>query len=232
MFVTVGPTDSNRPQRLRDSTKDCSKVFKFNRFRPVALNNVKSGYPPLAPVTGGTTTPSSTTTYTSLRSVISSTCVAAITYPAPASLYLLSRDEQSISLGRSCYVSYSLERHANSTSPVLGEARRFLSIPDHFGRINDDSSRRYPASSYRFLAGAVSNSSNEAFAKVAFHPCPLPTERAPRPRRASRAAVRGVRDQVPVPVRSMKRALRPPCVRRSRNSSGLRGCPSRNSRRL
>src|SRR6478609_3880936 len=63
MLVTVGPTDSDRLRQPRDATKDFSKACKFNRFRPAALNNVKSGYPPLAPVPGGTTTPSSTTTY-------------------------------------------------------------------------------------------------------------------------------------------------------------------------
>src|SRR6478609_11134638 len=63
MLVTVGPTDSDRLRQPRDATKDFSKACKVNRFRPAALNKVKSGYPPLAPVPGGTTTPSSTTTY-------------------------------------------------------------------------------------------------------------------------------------------------------------------------
>jgi hypothetical protein len=90
MLLTVGPTDSDRPQQHRDSTKDFSKAFKLNRFRQAALNNVKvaillsrlSGRDDDALVNDDI--------YTSVCSVISFTCVAAITYPGSASLYLLS----------------------------------------------------------------------------------------------------------------------------------------------
>src|SRR6476646_722482 len=38
MFVTVGPTDSNRLQQHRYSMTDSSNESKFNPFRPAVLN--------------------------------------------------------------------------------------------------------------------------------------------------------------------------------------------------
>ena len=62
------------------------KVMYFQPFSSGLVEYLKSGYRPLERVPGKRTTPSSTKTYRSLLSVISPTCVAAITNPAPASL--------------------------------------------------------------------------------------------------------------------------------------------------
>ena len=75
--------------------------------------------------------------------------------------------------------AYNLSGKRTGRFAVLGKAGRFLAIPDHFGRINDNwSEPPIPGQQLQLPRRAVSSSFNEAFAKEAFHPCPLPTESA------------------------------------------------------